>query len=150
MFLEYGLDYRYEGLYLSVERERLWSDFSPFEATRFEAMYTHRLGRRSTLSLDSSYSVIEFFEDDNRVELARLRGTWAQRINPDLDFRIKLTYRDEKDNISGDSTGFEQQFEVHWRRRRTEVVLSASNSFLDSSTSQSTFQLFSLSIRRSF
>lgn len=149
-FAEYGVDYRYKGLYVAASRERLWSDFSPFETTRFEARYSHRTGRRSTLMLDSTYSVIEFLDDDNRVELWRLRSTWAQSINPDLDFRVKLTYRDERDDVSGDSTGFEQQFEVRWHRHQTDVVLSASNSFLDASTAQSTFQHFSLTIRRSF
>jgi hypothetical protein len=149
-FLEYGLDYRRKGLFLVLERERLWSDFSPFERTRLEARYAYRLGRQTTLAAESTYSVVDFINENNRVELTRLRGTWTQRVRPDLDFRLKLTYRDEKDDISGDSTGFEQQFEVRWRRNRTDIVFNANNSFLESESSDTTFQFFSLSIRRSF
>lgn len=148
--LVYGVDYYYDGISFSAEREHLRNEISPFDAIRLEALYQYRINRGSVLSLDGKYNTVEFLDDDNKSDVAFLTARWSHSLSPSLWMDLDCTYRDEHDRLIGTSTGFEQGLSMRWRRGRTDMTFSARNAVLDRQADTDTFQNLSFTIRRSF
>jgi len=148
--LTLGMEYQRGGLRLKGEREDHDSSVSPSRTTRLQAFYDRRLGPGSTLSFDASRDEIEYDTPTNRVEFVRLGGRWNHRVGRDLDVHLRLEYRDENDDLGGDSNGLDQIAGFRWRRGQTSVYATVRLTLVESERSETRSELAEFGLRRSF
>jgi hypothetical protein len=146
----FGADYRIWRLTFNAEHQIHESTVSPFTATRFSARYQQRLSRDASLGADVLYSIIDYSQEGNRTNFLMLSGHGEYQITPTLHGSLTLSYRNEQDQLRGDTNGFEQSADLQWKYRQLEVVLSFRNSFLNTSGGDTTTQFLMLTVRREF
>ena len=83
-------------------------------------------------------------------EFMRLTTRWEQQLTGTLAMTLGLEYRDEKDDLSGNSNGLEERVGFKWRYRQTSAFLEINNSSLEATTSEQTSQTLEFGFRRSF
>ncbi len=148
--LTYGLEYARGGVFLKAERQNHDSTVSPFDLTRFQAMYTRSLGAESTLSLDATHEVYDYRNPVNQLVFTRGTARWIQRLNREWGFNAKLEVRDERNDLLGNSRHFDQTLGVHWRKRQTSAYVNVRNSIANAARSDTTSQSLEFGIRRNF
>jgi hypothetical protein len=72
------------------------------------------------------------------------------RFSRSFDARLTILYRNEQDDLLGDTTGFEQLLSINWKHRQTEIFLILRNSMYETSAQDSDFQYFQIVFRRRF
>ncbi len=145
-----GAEFERGGFDAKFEHERRWSDLTPFESDRIEAMYRLNLGRDSVASIEYSHDSIRYPLEHNRWDVDRITGRWVQRISPRLDFNARLEYRSENDRLRGDTEGFDQILGVNWHRGQTSIYFTVQNAFVNGPGFERTSQLFQLGLKRDF
>lgn len=148
--LVYGVEFRRRAVYLAAEAEHTDSNISPFDAVRLEARYSRRYGPRGVFSLGANYDTVEFTDDNTESDLLRITGTLDQLIGRELRVRLELAYRQDTSDFAEDTTGFEQELTINWRRRQTSAYASIRNSTLDGDQQNTDFQVFSFGFKREF
>ncbi len=148
--LLYGAEYRIGEITLRGEREQRESTVSPSVTNRLQGRYDRSLGPGSFLAIVLTHEDTRYTAEDNRVELNRAEAQWRESLGRDLDLRLRLLYRDEHNEFAGDSRGLEQNLELHWRKRQTEISVSINNSLLEGEHADTLSQTFSVGLRRSF
>jgi hypothetical protein len=148
--LLYGIEYRKFGFHLLTEWNIHDSTTNPYDGTRLEASYDYRIGPESTLSLELSRQLINYEDPDNDVVLDRVTGRWSQRFSREWSTELRLDFFNESNEIEGQSRGFDQYLEVHWKRGRTTAYTTISNQFNYADPSDSTSQSLEIGLRRQF
>jgi hypothetical protein len=148
--LQYGADYRRGGLTLRAEQENRESTVNPYDTSKLQATYDYILGIGSVVTADASYDLIDYQMPVNHVEFIRLTTRWEQRLTGTLAMTLGLEYRDEKDDLSGNSNGLEERFGLKWKYRQTSAFLEVNNSSLEATTSEQTSQTLEFGFRRRF
>jgi hypothetical protein len=148
--LLYGVEYNRGGLNLKAERENRDSNVNPYDTTRLEARYNLVTGIASSVGASVTHEIVDYSMPDNHVVLTRVEGNWTQRFGTSLHGKIRVLYRDEQDDLSGDTRGFEQYLETVWRKGQTTVYVNVRNSFLDGPGSETLSQGVQFGLRRSF
>ena len=146
----YGIEYRNGPYFLKAEQQFRDSQFSPFDATRFQAGYNQRLGIASSLTLNYTFEMVDRPLDNDTLRINRAILRWYGQIDEDLDFGITLLYRDEDSRVFGDSKGFEQNLELNWSRGRTSATVAIRNANLDANNTSSSSQSLRVGLRRTF
>lgn len=146
----YGIEYRRWGVLLRAEQQIYDSSVNPYDLTRLQAGYDQRLGQDSAVTLAYTHEQIDYERPSNTLILDRVSGQWNQRVSRSLDFGLRLEYRVEQNDLSGDSEGLDGFLEFRWRRGRTTVFGNVRNVFLYTDTSDTTEQSMELGLRRSF
>jgi hypothetical protein len=146
----FGAEYRIWALTLRAERETYDSTLLPFEATRLSARLVHLLDPRTTVTGDVTYSLIDYHDPENDVELLSASAQVQHRFSRELTGRALVLWRDQTDDLAGNTIGFEQQVELTWKHRQTEVFMLLRNASFDSETLDTDFQLVQIGIRREF
>ena len=145
-----GSEYKRFGLTLGAEWEMHDSTLQPYDAMRLWAIYERRVGKDTTLTGHTAYTIIDYTEPTNHVTLLTVSGTAAQRFRRELNGSVTVLYRDETDDISGKTTGWEEQAQVRWTHRQTSVYVNFRNSSLDTDAQSTTFQFLEVGLRREF
>lgn len=145
-----GVEYTRSGLDLKYEHEKRWSNVLPFDSDRVQTSYNQPLGRDSTLNLEYTHETTTYPLIDNRLDFDRVTGRWNQRISPTFDFNVRLEYRNERDDLNGNSEGFDQIIGFTWRKGQTTIYATVQNATLRGPASDRTSQLFQLGLRRDF
>jgi hypothetical protein len=148
--LRYGADYHIGNFTFSAERQNHDSTTFPYDATRLQARYDLRVGPASALSASLTRDTTEYQLDDDEVEIDRATLRWYGRLGDDIDYNLRLLYRDEGSRFSGDSTGFEQHAEVIWRKGKTTINAALRNTTLESDVTDTLSQEISVGLRRTF
>lgn len=148
--LHYGVDYRWQGLTLSIEQQHHDSTILPFDATRAAARYQYRLGGDTTFGANAAWTSIHYPDDRNRVDLMTFSANVRHNFTPQLSGSAAVLWRDQTDNLHGDTHGFEQQAELRWRHRQVDVFARLRNSMFDTSEEERTFQRLEIGIQREF
>lgn len=146
----YGAEYRVWHLTFGAEHQDHDSTINPFEADRFFARYSQRVHDNTLLAVNASYTAITYFEPPDRLDLFTLSAQLQHRFSPRLTGSLTLLYRDEDDELRGRTKGFEQQLELRWRHRQTQVFTLLRNAQLDNPDQDQSFQFFQLGVRRQF
>lgn len=147
--VRYGIEYDVWKLNLRAERQHRDSTLSPFDATRIEGRFTESLGRGSNIVLSALYQDIDR-EDGSRTQTTTFSGQWRQQIDDQLQLALVLQYQQTEDTLSFDSEAFEQQLDLVWRRGMTEIYAQVRNSINENESDRSTFQRFTVGVRREF
>jgi hypothetical protein len=145
-----GTEYRRWGFTLGAERQWHDSDVNPFEATRYFARYIARATADTTVTANATYTTLDYDEPAHTVDLLATTAGVEHRIVRGLLVRADLRWRDERDDSVGRTTGFEQEFELEWTYRQTEVYARARNARLDGPDREDEFQFFEVGLRREF
>lgn len=148
--LHYGADYHFHGLTLSIEQQHHDSTILPFDATRAAARYQYRLGGDTTLGANAAWTSIHYPDDRNRVDLMTLSANVRHNFTPQLSGSAAVLWRDQTDNLHGDTRGFEQQAELRWRHRQVDVYARLRNAMFETSREERTFQRLEIGIQREF
>ena len=148
--LRYGAEYAIGDLTLLAEQEHQDSDLAPFDSTRLSARYEQRLGPGSWWNVRATRDEVHYNDTENDVVLNRVIAEWGRRLDRGLDARIRLTFRDEDETLSGHTRGFEQIFELNWRYRQTSVFIGISNAMLEGDHVDSDSQRLAIGFSRSF
>lgn len=148
--LIFGADYATGPFWFNAEYENSDSTISPFTATRFEARYTQNFGRGSAFSVDGSYQMIDFPSINNQIDLALISANLSQRLTNQLRLTAQVIWRDEINELNGNTQGFEQRVTLNWRYRQTEVYLSGRNAMFTSTSEDRLAQSVEVGFRRNF
>jgi hypothetical protein len=119
--LVFGAEYNAWKIYLKAEQQIRDNELSSFDSTWLEARYVEPLGRGSSLVLRAWWQEIDRDDADIRTATTTISGTWNQQITDRLRSRLVLLYQNIDGNAGFDSEAFEQQLDVTWRHRQTEV-----------------------------
>ncbi len=145
-----GAEYHIGALTLGAEQQWHDSTIYPFDASRLWARYTKRLTFDTTFNVNSAYTIIQYPEGDNRVDLFTTSVQIDQRFSRRLYASLTLLYRYEDDRFQGVVRGLEEHLEVRWTYRQTSAYVNLRNSNLDGDTQDSNFQFVQVGVRREF
>jgi hypothetical protein len=145
-----GVEYRIWKFTLGYEREWYDSTIQPFNATRYTARYVDRFGRDTVLNADARYEQIEYLDEDNEVNFLILTATLNHRFSNELNGSVTVLYRNEQDQLRGDTTGIEEQIEVYWQKRQLRIFAQLRNVDVNSDIEDRHFQYFRVGLRREF
>ena len=123
---------------------------NPFEATRFYGRYVHRVGADTAVSLNTAYTYVDYSEPVNRVDLFTASLQLQHNFNRNVYMILTVLYRNEQDDLVGNTEGFEEQFELRWRHRQVELYMMIRDSHLSTINQDESFQFFQLGLRREF
>jgi len=145
-----GADYRVWRLYFEAEYQTHDEDISPFDAFRLRGEYRHRFGPRSAFILDAHYEQVDFTNENEETEFLRVTGRYRDQLTRQLTLNLEAVWREEDNRSFGTTTAFEQNAELIWSHRKTEVFLQARNVFTETPVNDNTFQLLQVGFRRTF
>ncbi|MHC4107056.1 MAG: hypothetical protein ACYSTY_03110 [Planctomycetota bacterium] len=148
--LFYGVEYSAWKIYLRVERQHRDSSLSSFDATRLEARYVERLGLGSALVLSAHYQELDRTDENLRTETTTFSGRWDQQLTDRLRMSLELQFQDVESDAGGDSQAFEQELDLSWQYRQTQVYAKIRNSYRDTDFDDTLFQTFIVGLRREF
>lgn len=146
----YGADYRWRGLTLAIEHQIHDSTIIPFDAMRASARYQQRIGGKTTVGVNTAWTSVSYPDDNNQVDLISVSASAQHQLTPQLFASAAVLWRDQSDNRHGDTQGFEQQIELRWRHRQTEIYLRGRNSAFDTANEDRSFQRLEIGIQREF
>ncbi|MHC4992653.1 MAG: hypothetical protein ACYTGC_16910, partial [Planctomycetota bacterium] len=104
----------------------------------------------SSLVFGVLFQEIDREDDGIRTTTGTLSAQWNQRFDERLRLSLLLQYQLTDDNVSIDSEAFEQQLDVSWRYRQTEVYAQIRTSIRNTDADDTSFQRFIAGIRREF
>ncbi len=145
-----GGDYTFWLMQVGAEQEWHDSTIIPFDATRFFARLNSPINSAMTLSLNSAYDIIDYKDQDNHVQLWTVSAQLQYRFTRNLFGFATVLWRDEQNQLNGDSTGWEEQLEIQWHHRQTYFYGRLRNSDLSSGFQDNHFQFFEVGVKRQF
>lgn len=148
--LIYGIEYTRGGFNIKAERENRDSNVNPYDTTRLQARYDLVTGIGSSIGALVAYDIVEYTIPVNTLTVTRVEGNWTQRLGESLSGKLRLLYRDEHEDLSGDTQGFEQYLELHFRKGQTTMFANVRNSYLEGPSSDTFSQGVQIGFRRQF
>ena len=145
-----GAEYRLHGLTLTAEQRWHDSEIDPYDSTLFSARYSRRFRQNTTLSATAAWTSINYQDPDNTVDLLTFSADLEHRFSRSFDAKLTLLYRNENDDLLGDTTGFEQLLNLTWKHRQTEIYVLLRNAMYETEAQDSEFQYFQIGFRRRF
>jgi hypothetical protein len=146
----FGTDYKFWKITLRAEQEYRDSTLAAMDATRFSARYADRINDRTTLSLTATQSFINYPMDDTQTALTTVDGRMDYQITTNLRSRFTARWRYDDDTRIGRTMGFEEDAELRWQVRQTDVFLRFRHTALDSNGNEGNSLLFSFGLTRNF
>lgn len=143
-----GVEYRVWKLILTAEHQVHDSTIAPYDQTRLDAQFIHRPSSDFLLTLSASQTMISY-EEGTDTDLLVLSGSVHRRFSRQLIGRATATWLRE-DSTDGWTEGFEQELELNWKHRQTEIFGLLRHSELEDEADSNEFFLFQLGVRRYF
>ena len=145
-----GARYHIGPFYLGAEQQWHDSALAPFESTRFNASFSKAILRDAYLTLSADYNLIHYGDINNDVDYLSLSASLDYQMTQHWYLLATASYRDQRDSLFGDTTGYEEQLQLVWQARQTSVNFIVRNVNVESGKQDSSFQAFQVIIRRSF
>jgi hypothetical protein len=145
-----GAEYRVWKLTLRAEDENHDSTLSPYDALRFSARYDDRLGDRTVLSINAAQNFIQFPLDHSRVALTTVDGRMQYEIMRGLKATVSARWRHDDDSRTGNQEGFEEQAELRWKIRQTDIFGLIRHTSLSTRDNDGSSFFFQFGLSRSF
>jgi len=144
-----GADYRFWHISLHAEDEHRESTLTPMDAQRFSARYTERLAKDTPLSIGFNQAFIHYpnYGDTNYTSLdARLEHS----LNANWKAILAARWRKDDDSRFGNTMGFEEEAQLRYTLRQTQVYFALRHSFLEASSNEAQNITFQLGLTRNF
>jgi hypothetical protein len=146
----FGSEYRVWRLTFGLEHRDHDSLIAPFSSDRGSVRYAQRLDTATTLNLNGVYTVTDYPDSGNQVDLLTLGTSVQHQFSERLNASAAVLWRDEDDDLEGPTQGFEQDVQLRWSLRQTSVHLLFRNATLDTGTDSRAYQLVRVGLRREF
>ena len=148
--LTIGSDYKIWMITFNAEQEWHASTLVPYNSTSFAARYNQAFAHDLTGSLDAAYQHLDYYSENDRVVNTAVIGTLNRRLNEDWSLIGRVAWIDDRDQLFGNSNGLEEQLELNWHHRETQVYLRLRNANLVTTQQDETFQTLEIGLRRNF
>lgn len=146
----FGAEYRFWKMILQAEHRIHDSTVSPYNETRLDAQYNDRIGLYTNLGLGASYFMTEYEDADESSQLL-LHGNLEHRFSRQLYGRATVSwYQDESGSTQGDGEGWDEEVELRWNYRQTEIYGNVRHSIQDTGDQENSFIIFQMGIIRKF
>jgi hypothetical protein len=145
-----GADYRVWRLTFVLEHRNHDSTIVPFSSDRLSARYAQRLDHGTTFHLNGAYTLTDYPDSSNKVDLLTLGTAVQHQLTERLNASASLLWRDEQDQLVGNTRGLEQDLQLQWSLRQTSVHLLFRNAALDTGNDSRSYQLLRVGLRREF
>jgi hypothetical protein len=145
-----GAEYRRWGLTLRGEQEFRQSTFNPYDTTRLQALYDARLGVNSVLSADVTDEMIRYKSPENTINFLRAGVRWRQQLSSTLDLESRVIYRNEQNDLLGNSQGVDTRVGLQWHYRQTTAYINVGYTVFGSPSSRTDSNLVEIGFRREF
>jgi hypothetical protein len=146
----YGAEYDLWRLFLKAEQRNRDSSISPFDSTRLECRFHQPLGGGGALVLSAIHQEIDRIQEDLRTSTSTFSGRWDGPVTPRLRGSLLLQYQIEDDNRGFEARAFEQQLDLRWAYRQTQIYARVRNTFRNTTADDTVFQTFVVGLRREF
>ena len=133
---DFGVDYRFWKMTLRAEYEDYESTLDPYTAMRLSAGYSDALSRAVSLSLSANQSFINYPNVGGTSDLTTFDGRLDYQISRQLKAILTARFENTIDNRVGNTTGFEEQGELRWTIRQTQIFLILRHTDLEGSASE--------------
>jgi hypothetical protein len=145
-----GSDYRIWLITFNAEEQWHDSTLIPYDATRFSVRYSQALGRDTTAGINASYSMINYYDERDRVNDASIGASIRRNLNSEWSIEARAQWMNDRDELFGDTDGLEEQLELRWKHNQTEIFGRVRNATISNRDVDSTFQVFEVGLSRSF
>ncbi|MHC4429283.1 MAG: hypothetical protein ACYS0D_11890, partial [Planctomycetota bacterium] len=96
------------------------------------------------------YQELDRTDENLRTETTTFSGRWDQQLTDRLRMSLELQFQDVESDAGGDSQAFEQELDLSWQYRQTQVYAKIRNSYRDTDFDDTLFQTFIVGLRREF
>ncbi len=145
-----GADYRIGDLFFRAEQEKFDSQVLPYDATRLSAQWNHRLNPSSTITLNGTYTSVDYSLQDNQFTTESLTGAFTERLTQSLSVTASVSWVNLEDNHGNSTRGLEEAIEGTWWYRQIQVYGRVRNASLNTNEEDRMFQFLQFGIRREF
>ena len=145
-----GVEYRIWKLTLRAEDEDRQSTLSPYTAQRLTARYDDRMGDRTTLSFGAAQTYMQYPSDNSKTSLTTFDGRVQYQITRGLTTTLTTLWRNEEDSGTGATRGLEEQLELRWKIRQTDIFGLIRQTSLDTQDNSSGTLFFQFGVSRNF
>jgi len=146
----YGVDYRIWDLRLKAEHETFDSDLYPYETTRFEARLDHRMSSDTTVSISGTFTSTDYPAQDDHIDTTLVTAGGSRQLSRELFINASASWINIEDDVTGRTQGLEEQLQIIWQHRQTQVFGRLRNSTLETDQTERSFQFLEIGIRRDF
>ena len=145
----YGTEYRF--YHVTVGAEQQWHDSTifPYDATRYFGRYLHQDGDTS-YSLNAAYTTIHYPTDNNVDDLYTISARADHRFSTRLTGDATVMWRDERNELFGNTTGFEEQLGLRWAYRQVTAYVQLRASQLRTEDESRQFEFVRIGVERKF
>jgi hypothetical protein len=123
---------------------------NPYDTTRLQALYDTRLGVNSVLGFDVTNELIKYTTPENKINFTRASVRWLQQLGQTLDLDTRIIYRNEKNDLAGNSDGIDAKIGLRWHLRQTSAYITFGNTVFGTATTDTTSRLLEIGFRRDF
>ena len=117
----FGADYRIWKLALHAEHEDRESTLNAFNSTRFLIRYNDQLSARSNIALIAAQSFNEYPATNSTTNLTTFDARLDYQISRELRAIFSARWRNTMDSVNGNSMGIDDQGELRWTVRQTDI-----------------------------
>jgi hypothetical protein len=146
----FGAEYHVWKLTLRAESQFHDSTLAPFDALRFTAIYNERLSERTLLSLSATQNFLSYPTDNSRTSYSSFDANLEYEIMRNLRTLLTIRWRYDDDSRLGKITGLEEQAQLRWTIRQTDLYFMLRNTNLDGNSANSSNLIFQMGVTRNF
>jgi hypothetical protein len=145
-----GADYHIGDITLTGEYEDYQSKIIPFTAVRLAARYDHNFSTDTQVTLNTSYTLLDYTKQGERTENYLASLSFAHRLTRELFIAGSANWIMVEDSLGGSTQGTQELLELRWRRRQLEFYARVRNSNLRGDETSSDFQFVQVGLSRKF
>ncbi len=97
-----------------------------------------------------THTIIDYTAENANSSYSTASGKLNYQITREIEAMVSAAGSYEEDSRYGPTTGLEQQAEIRWKHRQTEVFFLLRNTYFETSQAGNSTLLFQLGLRREF
>ncbi len=145
-----GADYRIWKVTLRAEDEMHSSQLAPYNSLRFNASYADNLSPRTSLTLNATQSFITVPTDHSTTASTAFDARLQYEIMRNLRATVSAQWRHDSFPGGGSATGIDQQVDLHWNIRQTDLYVLVRHSSLDAQDNRADTTVLQFGLSRGF
>jgi hypothetical protein len=146
----FGAEYRIWKLTLRADHENRDSTLASFVATRFSAHVADRITQHTSYSVGATQAFLEYPDVGGNSSLTTVDGHIDYQINRGLEAIGTILWRNNEDSRFGNMMGLEEQGELRWTIRQTQIYFMVRHTDLEASSNTTDNLSVQFGITRNF